>query len=218
MLQSRWLQRSTHPDLIHPQASTRSNSTHSTTMTDGSDTLQRFPELWFDDGNIVFQVGDVQFRLHRGVLASRSSVFKDMLLVRAVNKDEDMVDGCIVIQLHIDAGAAKTFFNAIYYPSSFDPPPGRVPALAILIIAYLSSHYKVRDLRSRALSHLELAFPTTLEAYDGSNCGTLDGLTGFPVYDILTVSKSCVFMDAPWLLPSFYYFLCRQHSLITSIG
>ncbi|KAF8145623.1 hypothetical protein K438DRAFT_1425906, partial [Mycena galopus ATCC 62051] len=36
-------------------------------------------DLWFEDGNIVIQAGNSQFRVYRGVLAKRSSVFQDML-------------------------------------------------------------------------------------------------------------------------------------------
>jgi hypothetical protein len=40
---------------------------------------QRVQDLWFEDGNLVIQAGNSQCRVYRGVLATRSLVFKDML-------------------------------------------------------------------------------------------------------------------------------------------
>lgn len=36
-------------------------------------------EVWFEDGNIVIHARNVQFRVHRSILMTSSSVFKDML-------------------------------------------------------------------------------------------------------------------------------------------
>ncbi|KDR69963.1 hypothetical protein GALMADRAFT_255290 [Galerina marginata CBS 339.88] len=37
--------------------------------------------IWFEDGNIIFQAQMTQFRVHKGILGRHSSVFKDMLSV-----------------------------------------------------------------------------------------------------------------------------------------
>ncbi|KAF8148283.1 hypothetical protein B0H34DRAFT_668990 [Crassisporium funariophilum] len=184
-------------------------------MTDGSDTLKRVPELWFDDGNIVFQAENRQFRLHKSIIALRSSVFKEILSVQSIGKEEDLVDDCVVIQLSDGAILAEFFFTAIYYPSSFEPNPGFYSSALAMFIGYMSNKYKVRDLRSRALSHLDLGFPSTLEAYDGPNeFGKLNmnaiGLS-------LLAWELCMLMDTPWLLPTAIYLLCR-HPLIEVIG
>jgi hypothetical protein len=41
--------------------------------------LERCEELWFDDGSVVLCAENVVFRLYKGLLASSSTVFRDML-------------------------------------------------------------------------------------------------------------------------------------------
>lgn len=48
---------------------------------DGSETPESTVrgDLWFDDGNIILEVEGREFRVHKGILAANSTVFKDML-------------------------------------------------------------------------------------------------------------------------------------------
>ena len=41
--------------------------------------FERISELWFEDGTITIRVEHAEFRVYGGILAARSSVFKDML-------------------------------------------------------------------------------------------------------------------------------------------
>ncbi|KAJ7466554.1 hypothetical protein B0H11DRAFT_1689843, partial [Mycena galericulata] len=63
----------------------------------------RIPELWFDDGNIVIQAGNIQFRAYRDILAARSPVFQDMLSFPQP-LDSELVEGCPLVRLN-DAAA-----------------------------------------------------------------------------------------------------------------
>lgn len=57
-------------------------------------------DIWYDDGNIVLQAQNHQFKVYRGVLAGSSSVFKDMFsLPQPPPKDNDLVEGCPIVQL-----------------------------------------------------------------------------------------------------------------------
>ncbi|KAJ6519069.1 hypothetical protein C8R45DRAFT_950158 [Mycena sanguinolenta] len=40
--------------------------------------ITRSDYLWIDDGNVVLQAGDLQFRVHWGVLARNSSILRAM--------------------------------------------------------------------------------------------------------------------------------------------
>jgi hypothetical protein len=60
----------------------------------------RSDKAWYDDGNLVLQAEDLFFKVHRGVLSSRSEVFAGMLAVsRPENSTEELMDGCPVVQL-----------------------------------------------------------------------------------------------------------------------
>jgi hypothetical protein len=79
----------------------------------GSVQPQRHQELWFDDGNIVIQAGNTQFRVYRGVLAARSTVFQDMLSFPQP-PDSELVEGCPLVQLHDSTAEVTVFLKAIF--------------------------------------------------------------------------------------------------------
>ena len=61
--------------------------------------LQRYPEFWFDDGNIILVTPKhVGFRIFRGPLGAQSTVFADMFASSSVSADETL-DDCPVVQV-----------------------------------------------------------------------------------------------------------------------
>lgn len=75
--------------------------------------LPRHDDLWFDDGNVVIASSDLSFRLHRGVLARHSSVFKDLFQVPQADQAQT-VEGCPVAQLH-DRGVDLVLLFTLLY-------------------------------------------------------------------------------------------------------
>ncbi|PPQ81690.1 hypothetical protein CVT24_003122 [Panaeolus cyanescens] len=77
-------------------------------------TIERCKKFWFDDGSIVLQAGQTQFRVHRSLLARSSTVFSDMfsLPVPPVNlasaNSEGLVEGCPVVHMQ-DSDADLTY-------------------------------------------------------------------------------------------------------------
>ena len=62
-------------------------------MPDGGDTaryqsIERDLDLWFDDGNIVFIVQSVAFRLHKSILSRHSDVFSAIFATLQVSQSE----------------------------------------------------------------------------------------------------------------------------------
>lgn len=71
-------------------------------------------DIWFEDGNIVLEAGRKQFKVHRGILALHSSVFKDMLSVpQPPSSDQDSVDGCAVVRLSDSAEDLEIVLRAL---------------------------------------------------------------------------------------------------------
>jgi hypothetical protein len=52
-------------------------SENSATSTEQDSKIRR-SEIWFEDGNVILQAGHTQFRVHRGIIALHSRVFKGM--------------------------------------------------------------------------------------------------------------------------------------------
>lgn len=71
--------------------------------------------IWFFDGNIVIDASSTLFRVHRGVLAKNSDVFRDLFLVpQPICSTESEIDGCPVVQMHDSAEDWTHILNAMY--------------------------------------------------------------------------------------------------------
>lgn len=79
--------------------------------------IQRHNKLWMDDGNVVLVVEDIGFRVHRGVLAGHSEVFRDMFsLPQPSEAYQERLDGCTVVRIpHENADAVAFVLNVIYH-------------------------------------------------------------------------------------------------------
>ncbi|KAJ7119177.1 hypothetical protein C8R44DRAFT_673540 [Mycena epipterygia] len=139
---------------------------------DSPDELHRVQGLWFEDGSLIIQAGNSQFRVYRGVLVARSSIFQDMLSL-AQPPSSDLVEGCPLVHLHDNPGDVSVFLKAIFDSEFFEthPTPSRLEIISSIL--RLSHKYAIDYLRRRALVHLSSAFFTTLSALQES--GSTDG-------------------------------------------
>lgn len=71
-------------------------------------------ELWFDDGNLVLQAGNTQFRIHRGIICASSTVFKEMFGLPQLVPGDEVVEGCPVVHLSDSAVELQHALKAIY--------------------------------------------------------------------------------------------------------
>ncbi|KAL1726927.1 hypothetical protein EV714DRAFT_286886 [Schizophyllum commune] len=90
---------------------------------DGDDTtsVQR-SDIWFDDGNVVLQAENVQFRVHRSLLARHSPVFKDVFGVpQPKSSSEALVEGCPVVHLTDKASDVHFMLTRLFNLKRFPP-------------------------------------------------------------------------------------------------
>ncbi|KAJ7142129.1 hypothetical protein C8R43DRAFT_1016403 [Mycena crocata] len=171
----------------------------------------RVPELWFEDGNIVIQAGNSQFRLFRSILAARSPVFQDMFSFPQP-LDSEMIDGCPLVRLHDLEAEAIVFFKAIFDPEFFMPFPAQTEFDTVAGCLRLAHKYGVDYLCRRALVHLSSAYDTTLSRWDVSQSqeprSVLEKVSfpwfyvGFQDLYALQLFRE---VDALWLLPNAFY-------------
>ncbi|KAJ7684250.1 hypothetical protein DFH06DRAFT_968282 [Mycena polygramma] len=169
--------------------------------------LERIEELWFEDGNLVIQAGNSQYRVYRGVLATRSPIFRDLLGLPQP-ADADLVDGCPFVQLPDPDVEVTPFFKAIFEPEFFMPYPARTEFDAIVGCLSLSHKYGVDYLFRRALVHFSSRYPTTLSHMDAY---TFDKQTvpswscpDEPTFRIRAMQLARQ-VDATWILPVAFY-------------
>ncbi|KAJ6500863.1 hypothetical protein C8R45DRAFT_979375 [Mycena sanguinolenta] len=180
---------------------------------------QRVQELWFDDGTIVIQAGNSLYCVYRGALASRSSVFRDMLSFPQPLQS-DLVKGCPFVKLPDPEVEVTPFLKAIFDPVFFMPFPAKTEFDAVVGCLRLSHKYGVDYLRHRALVHFSSAYPTTLSKFDALVYGPGDRSTpetlSWPIpgdrasrIRAIQIARE---VDAPWILPRAFYTLSLNFS------
>lgn len=153
--------------------------------------LLKHVDLWFSDGSVVLQAESTLFRVHKSQLARRSVVFSDMFTLpqpvvstsHATFADESY-ESCPVVRLHDSAEDVANLLLALYdgpwvpfiprlsthmftnaSPRTFgdNDPDDFVIVSGIL---RLSTKYAMDSLRSKAITHLNIAWPTSLKGWD----------------------------------------------------
>ncbi|KAJ7490879.1 hypothetical protein FB451DRAFT_1124445 [Mycena latifolia] len=179
---------------------------------------QRVQELWFEDGNLVIQAGNSQFRVYRGILAAHSPVFQDMLSFPQP-PDSELVEGCPLVRLPDTETEVTDFLKAIFVPEYFPAFPSRTDFDTIVGCLRLSHKYGVDYLRRRALVHLSSAYHTTLAEGDASldsdSCALkkmswTDPDNSLP-YEIFVIELARE-VDVLWILPAAFYELSNAYS------
>ncbi|KAJ7612179.1 hypothetical protein FB45DRAFT_803476 [Roridomyces roridus] len=181
-------------------------------------TLERDEELWYEDGNIVLQAENCLFKVYRGVLASRSPVFQDMLSFPQP-PDSDLVDGCPLVHLHDSPAEVKVFLRALYDPEFFPPFPSRTTFDTIIGCLRLGHKYGVENLRRRALVHLSSGCDTELSRHETASNVVDDAMAlsaimtwSWPedrLYSIRLIQVARE-VNALWLLPETFYNLAAD--------
>ncbi|KAJ7114158.1 hypothetical protein C8R43DRAFT_1039448 [Mycena crocata] len=183
---------------------------------------QPVEELWFEDGNLVIQAGNSQFRVYRGFLAARSPVFKDMLSFPQPS-DAELIEGCPLVRLPDPALEVTVFLKAIFLSDFFRSFPAKTDFDTVVGCLRLSHKYGVEYLRRRALIHLSSGHRTTLSDWDETDYEVGKGDLS---YDLPSWPWSCdpisslyvvqLFreVDALWLLPvAFFRLSCDSERL-----
>ncbi|CAL1717213.1 unnamed protein product [Somion occarium] len=131
------------------------------------DAYIRHHDFWFDDGNIVILAEDTVFRLHRGVLARHSEVFRDMFgLAQPLN--EHLIDELPVVEV-LDTSEDFTILLSVLYDGDLRRILGArepLPFPTVSAFLRLGFKYHIAVIREEAIYRLGLCFPTTLEDYD----------------------------------------------------
>ncbi|KAJ7482275.1 hypothetical protein B0H11DRAFT_2022450 [Mycena galericulata] len=112
-------------------------------------------EIWHDDGSVVLQAEETQFRVHWGVLSSHSSFFRDMR-------------GCPLIELPDSSVDLQHLLGALYDPLIF--LEATLPFQFIAAIVRLGRKYVFSKLLAAAVERLTHDNPATLEEVDQLQC------------------------------------------------
>ncbi|KAF6750096.1 hypothetical protein DFP72DRAFT_991720 [Ephemerocybe angulata] len=165
-------------------------------------TLTRADGLWFEDGNLILQAEQTLFRIYRGLLCARSSVFGDMFAFPPPAEGNMMFDGCPIVQTYDSAQDMGFFLRAVLDSDFFEAPPSQTTMPILEGVLRLSTKYDVRYLRQRAMAHLLTTYPTTLAGWKARDAArTIPSVENTP-FVVLNLARE---FDMPWLVPSVAY-------------
>lgn len=79
-------------------------------------------KYWLDDGNVILQAENTQFRVHRSMLSRNSSVFSDMFSIpQPPHMDQgEQLEGCPIIHLSDKASDVEYLISILYDNTRFD--------------------------------------------------------------------------------------------------
>ncbi|TDL16708.1 hypothetical protein BD410DRAFT_776938 [Rickenella mellea] len=125
---------------------------------------KRHPTLWFDDGNIILTTNCTLFCVHRGLLSMNSPVFADMLSMPQPDRFEDSFEVHPVVEIS-DNDTDFTHLMCFFYDHRYYHGGTETTFEKISGLLRMSTKYQMDDLRNEIISHLSLAYPSTLEQY-----------------------------------------------------
>ncbi|PPQ74638.1 hypothetical protein CVT24_004232, partial [Panaeolus cyanescens] len=122
--------------------------------------------VWMEDGNLIIQAGQTQFKVYKCILSRSSSIFCDVFSLPPSPSDPDAtVDGCPVMIVHDPPEDMEHVLSAIHFADLGDPT-ARVAMDFSKVSAYLrlGIKYEIMNLRDHAIYRLKAQYPSTFKA------------------------------------------------------
>ncbi|KAJ3532840.1 hypothetical protein NMY22_g7578 [Coprinellus aureogranulatus] len=134
---------------------------------DGSPSIEppkKSDKLWFEDGSVVLQAENVQFKVHRSILAKHSTVFADLFKVPHP-ASEPTIEGCPLVHLQDSAEDLKHVLLMLYGDRDYSDKDKAPHFLVVAAMLRLGKKFDIEHLKTEALSRLKAEFPTTLDEF-----------------------------------------------------
>ncbi|PPQ74640.1 hypothetical protein CVT24_004234 [Panaeolus cyanescens] len=123
--------------------------------------------IWMDDGNIIIQAGQTQFKVYKYMLLRCSSVFQSIFSLPQPQNgtlDPESVDGCPVVVVHDSPEDIEIILSAIYF-APLGSPTAREAIDFPKVSAYLrlGIKYDITHLRDHAIRCLKAQYPSEMK-------------------------------------------------------
>ncbi|PPQ82404.1 hypothetical protein CVT26_013319 [Gymnopilus dilepis] len=125
--------------------------------------------FWFDDGNIILQAENTQYKVHRSLLANQSVVFRDMFSMPQPANPDPVVDACPVVPLSDKAADIEHVLSLFYDNFKAHDMREHMPFPLLAAILRIGKKYQIDHLQNEGLHRLRKEFPTDF-AYWNENC------------------------------------------------
>ncbi|KAH8979163.1 hypothetical protein EDB86DRAFT_3089392 [Lactarius hatsudake] len=162
--------------------------------------LIKHVDLWFTDGSVVLQ--------------AESTLFRPVVTTSHATFAEESHEGCPVVRLHDSERDVANLLLALYDGPTFgDNDPDDFAIVSGIL--RLSTKYAMDSLRSKAIVHLNVAWPTSLKGWDlredkAHACDLASSTEHASLYpspiDIINLARET---NVPSLLPAAFYDISR---------
>ncbi|KAJ7100434.1 hypothetical protein C8R44DRAFT_682661 [Mycena epipterygia] len=169
-----------------------------------SQLLTRAPGLWFEDGGLIIRAQTTLFRVSRDVLATHSSIFRDMLFLPS--GEDNMMDGCSFVNLPDNAKDVGYFLRALFDYRFFDPYPAHTTFPILSGVLRMSHKYEVKGLLKRGLKHFSSGHFTSLADWQSKKSQSSWMHCGSHI-PIISLARQ---VSAEWIIPLAVYQLCER--------
>ncbi|KLO04229.1 hypothetical protein SCHPADRAFT_808263, partial [Schizopora paradoxa] len=124
-------------------------------------------KLWFEDASIVLATDVHLYRVHKGMLANYSSVFKDMLEMPTGEEDNDgggsvdsnHWDGLPLVRMAGDSDENVSHFLMSLYDRDFYDGQKPTKFSVITSLLFMSTKYDIPSIRTQVIKHIERYYP-----------------------------------------------------------
>ncbi|KAJ7100438.1 hypothetical protein C8R44DRAFT_859346 [Mycena epipterygia] len=169
-----------------------------------SQLLTRAPGLWFEDGGLIIRAQTTLFRVSRDVLATHSSIFRDMLFLPS--GEDNMMDGCPFVHLPDNAKDVGYFLRALFDYRFFDPYPARTTFPILAGVLRMSHKYEVKGLLKRGLKHFSSGYFTSFADWQSKKSQSSWMHCGSRI-PVISLARQ---VSAEWIIPLAVYQLCER--------
>ncbi|KAH9938613.1 uncharacterized protein B0H18DRAFT_1112749 [Fomitopsis serialis] len=177
-------------------------------------------DFWYPDGTIILVARtEVAFRVHRGVLADHSAVFRDLFAVPQP-PEEECHAGCPMVNLSDAPNQMRSLLRALYHPRRYYMPDQRVSFAMVAALIHLGHKYAIDDLATSALSRLRTCFSTSFDTYYSAiTAGGSQAMSCTSEDAIAAVNLArLIGEDATTILPSALYTCCQLGADVLTRG
>nr|GAT56159.1 predicted protein [Mycena chlorophos] len=157
-------------------------------------------EIWHEDGSVVLQAQDTQFRVHWGLLTMHSSVFKDMYGLPQPDVAGPTVEGCLVVPVFDDPMDLLHFFRVLYNPTMLVKES--LPFAIVAALVRIGQKYDFKELLQEAVRRITDDYPSTLAGFDALPKTRRIGSFGAKHFDVLRLAREHNILS---VLPLTYY-------------
>ncbi|KAI0938373.1 hypothetical protein AcV5_000067 [Taiwanofungus camphoratus] len=123
----------------------------------GNGEIIRDNEFWYMDGSVVLVAGETAFRVHQGVLAQNSDVFRDLFTVPQPANHEK-IDDCPVVHLFDLPEELRHLLRVLYMGRRYFRADVRIKFSIVSAVMRLAEKYQIEDLRDDALARMKSWF------------------------------------------------------------